>query len=95
VSGKSRQVKKATRTVQLYVGGDWDLVEQYNRLDQEAAKTLAGKDRTRLDELAARIAEDTMSFRFEALVRRATASCVTRAWGSTRTPPPPSWSAAA
>jgi hypothetical protein len=70
VSGKSRQVKKATRTVQLYVGGDWDLVDEYNRLDQDAAKTLAGKDRSRLDELAARIAEDTMSFRFEALGRR-------------------------
>lgn len=70
MSGKSRQVRKATRTVQLYVGGDWDLVDEYNRLDQQAAKTLAGKDRTRLDELAAQIAEDTMSFRFEALGRR-------------------------
>jgi hypothetical protein len=70
VSGKSRQVKKATRTVTLYVGGDWDLVEEYNRLDQESAKTLAGKDRIRLDELAAQIREDTMAFRFEALGRR-------------------------
>jgi hypothetical protein len=70
VSGKSRQVKKATRVVQLYVGGDWDLVDEYNRLDGTAAKTLAGKDRSRLDELAAQIAEDTMSFRFEALGRR-------------------------
>jgi hypothetical protein len=39
VSGKSRQVKKATRVVQLYVGGDWDLVDEYNRLDGTAAKT--------------------------------------------------------
>jgi hypothetical protein len=70
VSGKSRQVKKATRTVHLYVGGDWDLVDEYNRLDGTAAKTLAGKDRTRLDDLAAQVAEDTMSFRFEALGRR-------------------------
>jgi hypothetical protein len=72
VSGKSRQVKKATRVVQLYVGGDWDLVDEYNRLDAERQnpKTMAGTDRTRLDELAVAIAEDTMSFRFEALGRR-------------------------
>jgi hypothetical protein len=71
VSGKSA-VKRATRTVRLYVGGDWDLVEEYNRLEGQAANptSMAGADRTRLDELAAQLAADTMAFRFEALGRR-------------------------
>jgi hypothetical protein len=65
-------VKRATRTVKLYVGGDWDLVDEYNRLEAEASNptSLAGVDRTQLDELGARIAADTMAFQFRALGRR-------------------------
>jgi hypothetical protein len=66
----SERVKRATRTVKLYVGGDWDLVAEFNRLEGESARTLAGKDRARLEELGKQIAADTMSFRFEALGRR-------------------------
>lgn len=66
------RVKKATRTVDLYVGGDWDLVAEFNRLEAAKANptSLAGVDRTRLDEIASQIRDDTMSFRFEALGRR-------------------------
>jgi hypothetical protein len=71
VSGKSA-VKKATRTVWLYVGGDWDLVDEYNRLEAAAANptSLAGSDRTRLDELGTQIAADTMAFKFVGLGSR-------------------------
>ena len=74
MSGKSQmdRVKKATRTVTLYVGGDWDLVEEYHRLEADKLKptSLAGPDRGRLDELAAAITAGTMAFRFEALGKR-------------------------
>lgn len=66
------EVKRATRTVTLYVGGDLDLVDEYNRLAEEAANptSLAGADTTRLEEVRAQIAEGMMTFRFQALGRR-------------------------
>lgn len=66
------EVKRATRTVRLYVGGDLDLVDEYNRLQEEAADptSLAGADTARLDEVRALLAADEMPFRFQALGRR-------------------------
>jgi hypothetical protein len=72
VSAASK-VKPATRSVTLYVGGDWDLLDEYRRLQQEAAapSSLAGSDRSRLDEIEAQVRADSIKFRFKALGRRA------------------------
>lgn len=69
------EVRKATRTVRLYVGGDWDAVDEFNQLEARKANptSLAGmstEDRERLDELAAQIRADTMTFKVRALGRR-------------------------
>lgn len=66
------EVKRATRTVTLYVGGDLDLVDEYNRLQEQAANptSLGGADTTRLDEVRAELAAGTMTFRLQALGRR-------------------------
>lgn len=72
MSGKSSvdRVKRATRTVSLYVGGDLDLLDEYERLQATQPKTLAGTDRARLDEIRSELQADTMQFRFQALGRR-------------------------
>lgn len=64
-------VKRASRSLQLYVGGDWDLVEEYARLEAERASpsSLAGVDRSRLDEVGRQIAAGTITFRLQALGR--------------------------
>ena len=66
------EVKRATRTVKLYVGGDWDLVEEFNRLEAQKANptSLAGTDRTRLDELGRQILAGTMTVKLRALGKR-------------------------
>ncbi len=66
------QVKQSTRTVRLYVGGDWDLVEEYNRLQlaKSNPKTLAGTDTARLEEIRQEILADTMVFKFRGLGHR-------------------------
>lgn len=65
-------VKPPTKSVSLYVGGDLDLFEEYERLQaaQLAPKTMAGTDRARLDEVEAEIRAGMMRFRFRALGRR-------------------------
>lgn len=68
-------VKRATRTLKLYVGGDWDAVDEYHRIEERRKNPtslagLSGEDRARLDELAALIAAETMTFRLRALGRR-------------------------
>lgn len=65
------QVKPATRSVKLYVGGDLDLVDEYDQLQaaQAAPKTLAGTDTARLEEVRAELAAATMTFRFQGLGR--------------------------
>jgi hypothetical protein len=66
------EVKPATRTVRLYVGGDWDLVAEYNRLQAEQANptSLAGTDTTRLGEIRAELVAGTMVFKFKGLANR-------------------------
>jgi hypothetical protein len=66
------EVKPATRTVRLYVGGDWDLVAEYNRLlaEQVNPTSLAGTDTTRLEEIRQEILADTMAFKFRSLGHR-------------------------
>jgi hypothetical protein len=66
------EVKPATRTVRLYVGGDWDLVAEYNRLQAEQVNptSLAGTDTTRLEEIRQEILADTMAFKFKGLGHR-------------------------
>lgn len=68
----STQVRPATKTVKLYVGGDWDLVDEYQRLQAEAQNptSLAGSDRTRLEKIEATFAADMMAFKFQSLGRR-------------------------
>jgi hypothetical protein len=72
VSAASK-VKPATRSVTVYVGGDWDLLDEYRRLQAEAERptSLAGADRSRLAEIEAEVRADSVTFRFRALGRRA------------------------
>jgi hypothetical protein len=66
------EVKPATKTVKLYVGGDLDLVDEYDQLQAAAANptSLAGPDTARLDEIRQELQAATMVFRFRALGRR-------------------------
>ena len=68
----AKQVKPATRTVKLYVGGNWDLVDEYNRLlaAQANPTSLAGTDKARLEEIRRQILDDTMVFKFRSLGHR-------------------------
>lgn len=68
----AKLVKPATRTVKLYVGGDLDLVDEYNRLEAEQANptSLAGTEKARLEEIRQQILADTMEFKFRGLGHR-------------------------
>jgi hypothetical protein len=72
MSSATSQVKQSTRTVKLYVGGDWDLVDEYNRIQVAKANpdSLAGYDRTREEEIKAELAAGTMVFKFKGLGHR-------------------------
>lgn len=72
MSSATPQVKQSTRTVKLYVGGDWDLVDEYNRIQVEKANpnSLAGYDRAREEEIKAELAAGTMAFKFKGLGSR-------------------------
>lgn len=66
------QAKPATKSVTLYLGGDLDLLAEYDGLQTvDRHASLAGPDRGRIEEIEAQVRADSVKFRFQALGRRA------------------------
>jgi hypothetical protein len=80
---EARRVKRAHRTLKLYVGGDHDLAIRYQELDRQlitaadvrpdslAAGSPARAIEAEMREIEAKMAEETIEFHLEAMPRRA------------------------